>query len=84
MSINLPVNQINNVQKLAAREQKSTSQKISELITLGTANNWDVSPQIISICNDKKHTLTKEKIFSNLYKLTCQVCNYSYYIDSTD
>lgn len=54
------------------------------IIELGTANGWSETPRCVSECLEKKHTLKQTGVGRCLTKVSCDICNYVYLIDSSD
>jgi len=55
---------------------------------LGWANGWEQTPELVIECSRKKHPVTSKDIgppFRGMHNVvTCTICRYVYYTDSSD
>jgi len=81
LSISIDQSTANQVRKIASKANKSTSETIQELIHLGCANGWETEPEKIRRCT---HELIRTNLGNCLNEYTCNICNYTYTLDSSD
>lgn len=51
---------------------------------LGMANGWITVPEIVTACVEKKHSPKKTGVGKCLTEVSCELCRYTYTIDSSD
>lgn len=55
-----------------------------EIVDLGYANGWNEIPEIVQKCADEDHVLRYEVTGRCLIQRWCDVCGYTYRVDSSD
>lgn len=60
---------------------ESTIKKFKDL---GFANGWRQVPKEVLQCRIEKHSLKFESVGRCLTKYTCEICGYTYKVDSSD
>lgn len=55
-----------------------------ELKSLGSANGWSKTPQIVLDCEKAGHELQGKNIGRCLNEYSCPICGYKYTVDSSD
>ena len=50
----------------------------------GYLNGWNNTPEQVKKCREEQHPLKVENIGRCLNKYTCNICGYTYKIDSSD
>jgi hypothetical protein len=54
------------------------------MINLGYANGWITVPEIREKCKCLEHKLVVKNIGRCLNQYTCEICKYTYKVDSSD
>ena len=50
----------------------------------GYANGWNETPEAIKKCRELKHKTVEKKLGRCLNQYTCDICKYTYKVDSSD
>lgn len=50
----------------------------------GYANGWISTPDVIVRCREKNHKIVVKNIGRCLNQYTCEICKYTYKVDSSD